>query len=86
MGRAGKLSVNIDYARLPSGEKLALRGIENPKAGGHVGAMTGAMVGTAIVFWPAAPLFLFIHGKDATIPEGHEGRVYVNSDYRVSHQ
>lgn len=83
MGRGGKLGMNIDYVRLPSGEKLALRGVQDLKAGGHVGAMTGAMVGTAIVFWPAAPFFLFMHGKDISIPEGHEVRVYTNSDYKV---
>jgi hypothetical protein len=38
--------------------------------------MTGAMVGTAIVFWPAAPLFLFMKGKDITVPKGHEFAVY----------
>jgi hypothetical protein len=83
MGRSGKLSVNIDYVRLPTGEKLALRGIENPKVGGHVGAMTGAIVATSILFWPAAPFFLLMHGKDISIPEGHEVRVYTNSDYKV---
>ncbi len=50
------------------------------KAGGHVGAMTGAMVATSIVFFPAAPLFLFIHGKDLTIPKGTEITAYVNGD------
>jgi hypothetical protein len=34
------------------------------------------MIGTAIVFWPAAPLFLFMHGKDITVPKGHEFTVY----------
>ncbi len=34
MGRGGKLTVNIDYVRLPSGEKLALRGIQDVKGGG----------------------------------------------------
>ena len=48
------------------------------KGGGHTGAMTGAMVGTAIVFWPAAPLFLFMHGKDITVPKGHEFNVYTS--------
>jgi hypothetical protein len=36
------------------------------------------MVGTAIVFWPAAPLFLFMHGKDITVPKGHEFNVYTS--------
>jgi hypothetical protein len=83
MGRGGKLGMNIDYVRLPTGEKLALRGIESLKGGGHVGAMTGAVVVTAIAFWHAAPFFLFMHGKDVKIPEGFEVRVYTNTDYKV---
>ena len=78
-----KLGMNIDYVRLPSGEKLARRGIQDLKGGGHSGAMTGGMVATAIVFWPAAPFFLFMHGKDVSVPEGHEVTVYTNSDYKV---
>lgn len=42
--------------------------------------MTGAMVATAIVFFPAAPLFLFMKGKDITIPKGHEVTCYTNTD------
>lgn len=63
MGRGGKLNVNIDSVRLRDGEKVPLRAIKEDKGGGHVGAMTGAMVATGIVFFPAAPLFLFMHGK-----------------------
>ena len=57
MGKGGKLNVNIDFTRTVTGDKVALRGAKDVKGGGHTGAMTGAMVGTAIVFWPAAPLF-----------------------------
>ena len=83
MARGGKLNMNIDYVRLPNGDKLALRGVQNVKGGGHGVAMTSGMVATAIVFWPAAPLFLFMQGKDISIPEGHEVTVYTNSDYAV---
>ena len=83
MGKGGKLNMNIDYVRLPNGEKLALRGVQEMKGGGHAGAMAGGMVATAIVFWPAAPLFLFMHGKDISIPEGHEVTVYTNSEYKA---
>lgn len=69
MGRGGALNVNIDSVQLIDGEKVALRAVEGGKGGGHVGAMTGAIVATPIVFFPAAPLFLFIHGKDITIPK-----------------
>ena len=83
MGRGGKLNVNIDSVRLTDGEKIALRAIKDTKGGGHVGAMTGAMVATSIVFFPAAPLFLFMHGKDITIPKGTEITAYINGDTRL---
>src|SRR6266481_5246021 len=80
MARGGKLNVNIDDVRLIDGEKVPLRAVKETKGGGHTGAMTGAMIGTAIVFFPAAPLFLFMHGKDITIPKGTEITAYVNGD------
>lgn len=80
MARGGKLDVNIDDVRLSDGEKAPLRAVKEAKGGGHTGAMTGAMVATAIVFFPAAPLFLFMHGKDITIPKGTEITAYVNGD------
>jgi hypothetical protein len=83
MGRGGKLNVNVDSARLADGEKVQLRAVQDNKGGGHVGAMTGAMVATAIVFFPAAPLFLFIHGKDISIPQGTEVTAFVQGDMRL---
>ena len=84
MARGGKLGMNIDYVRLPNGDELPLRGIQSLKGGGHTGAMTEPWSATAIVFWPAAPFFLFMHGKDMTIPEGHEVTVYTNTDYKFA--
>jgi hypothetical protein len=80
MGRAGKLHMNIDYVRLVSGEKVSLRAVKGGSGGNHIAAMTGAMVATGIVFFPAAPLFLFMHGKDITIPKGTEITAYVAAD------
>jgi PEGA domain len=80
MARGGKLNVNIDDVRLASGEKVPLRAVQDAKGGGHTGAMVGAMVATAIVFFPAAPLFLFMKGKDITIPKGTEITAYINGD------
>ena len=80
MARGGKLNVNVDDVRLADGEKAPLRAVREVKGGGHTGAMTGAIVATAIVFFPAAPLFLFMHGKDITIPKGTEVTAYINGD------
>jgi len=83
MGRAGKLDIAISYARLKDQEKVQLRATKETKGGGHVGAMTGAIVATSIIFFPAAPLFLFIHGKDITIPQGTEITAFVEGDMHL---
>jgi len=83
MGRAGKLNIAISYARLKDQEKVALRAVKDSKGGGHVGAMTGAIVATSIVFFPAAPLFLFIHGKDISLPQGTEITAFVEGDMHL---
>lgn len=80
MGRGGKLNMTISYARLTDGEKVALRAVQESKGGGHTGAMTGAMVATSLIIWPAAPLFLFMKGKDISIPQGTEITAFVDGD------
>lgn len=79
-GRAGKLNVNIDYVRLANGDKVSLRAVKGGSGGSHTGAMTGAVVATAIVFFPAAPLFFFIKGKNIVIPKGTEITGFVAAD------
>jgi hypothetical protein len=80
MGRAGKLDLNVDKVRLADGEKAMLRAVKDVKGGGHTGAMVGAMVATSLVIWPAAPLFLLMHGKDVTIPKGTNINAFVQGD------
>jgi hypothetical protein len=80
MGRGGKLNLSIAYARLADNEKVTLRAISESQGGGHVGAMTSAMVGVTIICWPAAPLLLFVRGKDVTIPAGSEITAFVDGD------
>jgi PEGA domain len=80
MARGGKLDITVDFVRLVDSEKAALRAVKEGKGGGHTGAMTVGIVATGLVFWPAAPLFLLVHGKDFTIPKNTEIIAYVNGD------
>jgi len=80
MGRAGKLDLNIDKVRLADGQKVLLRAVKDARGGTHTGAMVGAMVVTSLVVWPAAPLFLLMHGKDVTIPKGTNISAFVQGD------
>jgi hypothetical protein len=80
MARGGKLDLNIDKVRLVDGSKTLLSAVKNTKGGGHTGAMTGAIVATSLVLWPAAPLFLLMHGKDITIPKGTAITAFIQGD------
>jgi len=80
MGKAGKLDLNIDYVRTSLGEKINLRAVKETKGGSHTGAMTGAIVATSLLFWPAAPFFLFMKGKDINIPKGTEITAFVSGN------
>ena len=83
MARGGKLEINVDYVKLLNGDKAALRSVKGGNGGGHVGAMTAGIVATGILFFPAAPFFLFMHGKDITLPKGAEFTAYVNGDLKL---
>jgi hypothetical protein len=83
-GRSGKLDVNIDYVRLVNNEKVNLRAIKGGSGGSRTGVMTGAVVATAIIFFPAAPLFFFVKGKNIEIPKGTEITAYVAADTIVN--
>jgi hypothetical protein len=80
MARGGKLEIVLDHVRLADGERAAVRATKEGSGGGHTGAMTGGIVATSLVFWPAAPFFLFMHGKDFTIPKGTAFPAFVEGD------
>jgi hypothetical protein len=83
MARGGKLEIVMDSVRLVDGQKAALRAVKEGKGGGHTGGMTVGIVAAAIVFWPAAPLFLLMHGKDITFPKGTDVPTFVNGDMKL---
>lgn len=81
LGRGGKLDVNIDYVRLTTGEKIALRAAKEGKGDNRTGTMTTGLVAAGILFFPAAPLFLFVKGKNINVAKGTEVTAYVNGDF-----
>jgi hypothetical protein len=83
MGRAGKLEIVLDYVRLADTEKAAVRAVKDAKGGSHTVGMTVGIVATGLLFFPAAPFFLFMHGKDITVPKGAEVTAYINGDVRL---
>ncbi|MBV9266046.1 MAG: PEGA domain-containing protein, partial [Acidobacteriaceae bacterium] len=83
MARGGKLGITIDSVPLVTDDRVALRGTKEATAGGHTGAMTAGIVTGALIFWPAAPFFLFIHGKEAVVPAGTEITAYTQGHIKL---
>jgi hypothetical protein len=86
LGRGGKLDINIDYVQLVNDEKVPLRAVQGGKGGTRTTAMTGAMVAAGILFFPAAPLFLFMKGKNIEIAKGTEVTAYIAADTQLDRE
>jgi PEGA domain-containing protein len=80
LGRGGKLEIVMNSVRLADGETAPLRATKEAQGGGHPGVITTGIIATGLIFWPVAPAFLFIHGKDITIPKGTEVPTFINGN------
>jgi len=83
LGRAGKLDVRIEEVRLADGSRARLRSMQENKGKGRQGLMTGAMIASGILFFPAAPVFLFIRGRDVVIAKGTPVASYIDGDTQL---
>jgi hypothetical protein len=84
MGRAGKLDFSIDRAKGSDDQWVPLRYTVNKKSGESHAVSTGVMTaGAALVFWPAAPVFLLRKGKDITINKGVSFDVFTDTNHVV---
>ena len=81
LGRGGKLEIVMDSVRLADGERAELRATKDATGGGHVGAMTVGIVAAGVFFFPVAPLFLLVQGKDIKVPNGTEVPTFVKGGY-----
>src|SRR5258708_31200552 len=83
LGRGGKLEIVMNHVRLADGETAPLRATKEAQGGGHQGVMTAGIIATGLIFWPVAPAFLFIHGKDITISKGTEVPTFINGNFAL---
>jgi len=83
LGRSGKLDITLDTINLPNGQKVGLRATKESSGKSRNAAMTGAIVASGILFFPAAPFFLFMKGKSITLPRGTEVTAYAVKDTKV---
>jgi len=85
MGRAGKLDFSIDRVRASDGDWIPLRYTVNKTSGGSHAVSTGVLTaGAAVLFWPAAPAFLLIKGKDVTLNKGMVFETFTDQDHALA--
>ncbi|PWU10408.1 MAG: hypothetical protein C5B51_04205 [Terriglobia bacterium] len=71
LGRSGKLDFSIERVVAVDGTSVPLRYSPTRREGGSNSVKSGVLAGAAaVVFWPAAPVFLLIKGKDVVINKG----------------
>src|SRR5579862_1218417 len=85
LGRAGHLDFTIDRVQLVDGNWLSVRYTPQKNNGKSEGLKTGLITaGVAAIFWPAAPLVMLHHGKDATIIKGRIYEVFSDESAYVA--
>jgi len=83
MGRAGTVAIYVDYVSAADGSRIMVSADRKSKGSNSAGTIGTGIVVSAIVFAPAAPFFLLVHGKDTDIPAGTPVQVFTLSDYQV---
>jgi hypothetical protein len=84
MGRAGKLDFSIDRVKTADNQWIPLRYTVTKKSGQSHAVSTGILTaGAAVVFWPAAPVFLLRKGQDITINRGVAFEVFTDGNFTV---
>jgi hypothetical protein len=67
LGIGGKVSLKLDSVELVSGDRVNLRARLAVRGQSRIDLMAGAMILTAIIFLPAAPVFALIRGHESTV-------------------
>lgn len=84
MGRGGKLAIQIEYVKAVDGSKVPLRANSVSQGKGRGAAVGVATTASVLFFWPAAPFFLLMKGKNVEIPRGQHVAAFVDGDRMIN--
>jgi hypothetical protein len=82
-GKAGKLEWTMQDVQAVDGNRLPARFTKRDTGDSKGGTVATATVVTAVVFFPAAPLWGFKKGKPAVMPAGTRYTVFASGDTAV---
>lgn len=83
-GRPGKLEIHLKDVTCADGTRAPIRATKRVEGGGNTGKVTTAVVISGVFFFPVAPLWGFVKGKQIEIPAGTKFQAFVQGDSTVS--
>lgn len=86
MGRSGRIGVRLDWVFPAAGERLPLRAIGARSDGSRAGQVASNTTIAATFFFPAAPFFLLMKGKEVTIPKGTLVTSFIDGEHRLDRE
>ena len=86
MGRSGRVGVRLDWVFPAAGERLPLRAISARSDGSRAGQVASNTTIAATFFFPAAPFFLLMKGKEITIPKGTLVTSFIDGDHLLDRE
>lgn len=86
MGRTGRIGVRLDWVFPATGKHLPLRAVSARSDGSRAGQVASNTTIAATFFFPAAPFFLLMKGKEVTIPKGTLVTSFIDGDHRLDRE
>ncbi len=86
MGRSGSVGIRLDGVFPVTGDRLPLRAISARSDGSRSGKVASNTTIAATFFFPAAPFFLLMKGKEVTIPKGTLVTSFIDGDHRLDRE
>ena len=84
LGIPGHVIFQLDSVALANGERIELNGRKEVRGKSHTRFMAAGIVGTSLIFWPVAPVFLLSRGSECFALSGTEVTGHVAGDVRLS--
>jgi hypothetical protein len=83
MGRTGRIGVRFDWVFPASGKRLPLRAVSARSDGSRAAEVASNALLAGAFFFPAAPVFLLMKGKEVVIPKGTLATSFIDGDQRL---
>jgi hypothetical protein len=83
LGLGGKVIIKLDSVVLVTGDRVRLHARREFKGSSHTKLVAAEIILAGLIYMPAAPVFLFSHGRDSIVLKNTEVTAYIDGDSRM---